>query len=56
MVGKITTLPKVVFCFVKWFSKKWRRVRDGVLGGYCRGMMEFRVLEGYYRGNDDDHV
>jgi hypothetical protein len=36
--------------------EKWRRVLDGVLGGYYRGTMEFGVLEGYYRGNDDGHV
>jgi hypothetical protein len=25
------------FWFYKVFSEKWRRVPDGVLGGYCRG-------------------
>jgi hypothetical protein len=26
------------FGFKSGFSEKWRKVPDGVLGGYCRGM------------------
>jgi hypothetical protein len=44
------------FWFCKVVSKKWRRMLDGVLGRYCHGTMEFGVLEGYCRGNDDGHV
>jgi hypothetical protein len=25
------------FGFTKMFSERWRKVPDGVLGGYCRG-------------------
>jgi hypothetical protein len=35
---EITTLPNVKFWFYKSvFSKKWRKVPGGVLGGYYRG-------------------
>jgi hypothetical protein len=38
------------FGFKKWFSEKWRKGPDGVLGGYCRGTGKvwstWRVLPG----------
>jgi hypothetical protein len=40
----------------KMISEKQRMVLDGVLGGYCRGTMEFRVLVGYFQGIGDGHV
>jgi hypothetical protein len=30
-------LAQCRFWFLKWFSEKWRKVPDGVLGGYYRG-------------------
>jgi hypothetical protein len=35
------------------FSEKWRRVPNGVLGGYCRGTRKFRVLGGYCQIPDE---
>jgi hypothetical protein len=41
------------FGFTKVFSEKWRKVLDGVLGGYCRGTVMVRstcrVLPKYWR-------
>jgi hypothetical protein len=30
-------LAQCRFCFQRLISEKWRKVLDGVLGGYCRG-------------------
>jgi hypothetical protein len=30
-------LAQCQFCFQRLISEKWRKVPDGVLGGYCRG-------------------
>jgi hypothetical protein len=30
-------LAQCRFCFQKLILEKWRKVPDGVLGGYCRG-------------------
>jgi hypothetical protein len=30
-------LAQCRFCFQRLISKKWRKVPNGVLGGYCRG-------------------
>jgi hypothetical protein len=30
------------FGFIKMYLEKWRNVLDGVLGGYCRGMVVVR--------------
>jgi hypothetical protein len=35
-------LAQCQFCFKKMFSEKWRKVSDGVLGGYCRGTVVVR--------------
>jgi hypothetical protein len=32
-------LAQCWFCFKKVFLEKWRKVSDGVLGGYYRGMI-----------------
>jgi hypothetical protein len=44
------------FGFTKMFSEKWRKVPDGILGGYCHGMVMVGVLAGYYRRNGEGHV
>jgi hypothetical protein len=35
-------LAQCRFCFNKVFSKKWRKVSDGVLGGYYHGTVVAR--------------
>jgi hypothetical protein len=35
-------LAQCRFCFQRMFSEKWRKVPDGVLEGYCHGMVMVR--------------